>query len=282
MFALEALDAAKEAGTLTAESTLAEFGELPTADEIAAVVEAAKEAQSKYCIPGDITGTGEVDEDDVDAFIEELLDGELPTDPTDPEFARYDVNGDGRVDIADAQAILNLSLGLNWDGSEPDDETAGVRAYSTLDMDATLTAAAVRLAKGVTRYVISLEGDLRYAGFQMDVEGDVVGANGNNVLSRKNGRVHRIVSMGAGGNGEVLTVDVKGEARFGNICFTTNRAQGVYLELSGMATGIDGISAAQQLGAAVYSLGGAQLGSARRGVNIVREANGNVRKVLVK
>ena len=70
--------------------------------------------------------------------------------------------------------------------------------------------------------------------------------------------------------------------RFGNICFTTNKAQALYLQLSGIATGIDGISAAQQLGAAVYSLGGAQLGSARRGVNIVRYGNGDVRKVLVK
>jgi hypothetical protein len=31
----------------------------------------------------------------------------------------FDVNGDGKVTIADARAILNIANGLNWDGSLP-------------------------------------------------------------------------------------------------------------------------------------------------------------------
>lgn len=116
--AAAALETAYKAGELTAEST---NGTLPTAKEIEAVVAAAKDAQNKTVVPGDIKGDGKVDVTDVDTFIEMLSSGTLPNlSKDDPEFKRYDVNGDGVLNIADAQGILNLSLGLNWDGSEPE------------------------------------------------------------------------------------------------------------------------------------------------------------------
>ena len=67
-------------------------------------------------IPGDITGTGEVTSEDFDQFAQELINGTLPQEG-DEDFERYDANGDGYVDISDLQAILNLSMGLNADGS---------------------------------------------------------------------------------------------------------------------------------------------------------------------
>lgn len=69
-------------------------------------------------IPGDFGGDGEVDDGDVDTLIDALLDNTYPTDPNDPMFAIYDVNGDGEIDIADAQAAFNLSMGLNIDGTQ--------------------------------------------------------------------------------------------------------------------------------------------------------------------
>jgi hypothetical protein len=59
-----------------------------------------------------------VDADDVDNFIDFLLDG-LP-DEDDPTYVLFDVNGDGKVSIADAQAIMNIANGLNRDGSIPE------------------------------------------------------------------------------------------------------------------------------------------------------------------
>lgn len=74
-------------------------------------------------LPGDIPipgadRDGVVDANDVDNFIEWMLSGDLP-DEGDPTYELFDVNGDGKVSIADAQAILNIANGLNSDGSIP-------------------------------------------------------------------------------------------------------------------------------------------------------------------
>ena len=73
-------------------------------------------------LPGDIPipggeRDGVVDADDVDNFIEWML-GDLP-DEDDPTYELFDVNGDGKVSIADAQAIMNIANGLSADGSVP-------------------------------------------------------------------------------------------------------------------------------------------------------------------
>lgn len=74
-------------------------------------------------LPGDIPipgadRDGVVDANDVDNFIEWMLSGDLP-DEDDPTYELFDVNGDGKVTIADAQAILNIANGLNSNGSIP-------------------------------------------------------------------------------------------------------------------------------------------------------------------
>ena len=74
-------------------------------------------------LPGDIPipgadRDGVVDANDVDNFIEWMLFSDLP-DEDDPTYELLDVNGDGKVSIADAQAILNIANGLNSDGSIP-------------------------------------------------------------------------------------------------------------------------------------------------------------------
>ena len=74
------------------------------------------DAKDSKPVPGDITGTGEVTSDDFDKFAQDLINGTLPEEG-DEDFERYDANGDGYVDISDLQAIMNLSLDLNADGS---------------------------------------------------------------------------------------------------------------------------------------------------------------------
>jgi hypothetical protein len=74
-------------------------------------------------LPGDIPipgadRDGVVDANDVDNFIEWMLFSDLP-DEDDPTYELFDVNGDGKVSIADAQAIMNIANGLNPDGSVP-------------------------------------------------------------------------------------------------------------------------------------------------------------------
>ena len=83
---------------------------------IADAEQAYSDAKNSKPVPGDITGTGEVTSDDFDKFAQDLINGTLPQEG-DEDFERYDANGDGYVDISDLQAIMNLSLDLNADGS---------------------------------------------------------------------------------------------------------------------------------------------------------------------
>ena len=92
-------------------------GNSTEADDVTITVTKAAEPETPT-IPGDFGGDGEVGDDDVDTLIDALLDNTYPTDPNDPMFAIYDVNGDGEIDIADAQAAFNLSMGLNIDGTQ--------------------------------------------------------------------------------------------------------------------------------------------------------------------
>ena len=60
---------------------------------------------------GDINADGVVDADDLALFIAALAYDRLPSDPSSEEFYRYDANGNGAINIADAQAIFNMVLG---------------------------------------------------------------------------------------------------------------------------------------------------------------------------
>ena len=54
--------------------------------------------------PGDVTGDGQVDIADVNAVIDIMLGKAEQT-------AAADVTGDGQVDIADVNAVINIMLG---------------------------------------------------------------------------------------------------------------------------------------------------------------------------
>ena len=293
--AREALEAAYAAQELTAESV---NENIPTQEEIDAIVNDAEEAQSNYVVPGDFTGDGVLDDEDVDTFIDLLLgNGDVDFDylnenPDDPAFDMYDLNNDGVIDIADAQACLNLSIGLNWDGSVP----SNARSAEVETTSGTISAQAVQMANGITRYTISLAGDLNYSAFQMDVKmsegvkvvNEQLTETGMTLKSstRSNG-THRILGFTGMGeltaNGKMLVIDVQGNGTvsFGNIRFATASAKSVSLTMGGEATGISTFEAGQQ-NATVYDLNGRTQKVMKKGMNIVREADGNVRKVLVK
>ena len=90
-------------------------------------------------LPGDIPipgadRDGVVDANDVDNFIEWMLFGDLP-DEDDPTYELFDVNGDGKVSIADAQAIANIANGLNWDGTVPQNNARRFNGKASQDTD---------------------------------------------------------------------------------------------------------------------------------------------------
>lgn len=253
-----------------------------TVEEIDAIIAAATTAQQN--VPGDLDNSGVIDFDDFDEFVDELLSNdELWEAGDNPElyekYEKYDVNGDGYVDVADAQALLNLTLGLNIDGTLP----SSVRAKHAVVN--TLSAAGFNLGNGVTRYVISLDDSREFAAFQMQIAGEVLAVNSDDakLMTKQTAKGMRVLGFANNevlAKSQVLTVDVKGSAQFKHITFATLGATSVAFEIN-VATGIN-VMADQNNGAARYDLSGRKLQSAQKGVNVVRNADGQVRKVLVK
>lgn len=236
-------------------------------------------------VPGDITGTGEVTADDVEVFIDKLLEGDLPA-PSDPDFESYDANGDGKVDIADAQAILNISLGLNWDGSLPN--SAGIRAnVPETQLEATYNVSAATVADGITRYTVTIEGNFSYTGFQMDARGSVefIGESGQAVGNMRGNTMkdgtRRVVGYGsveAYANGTLLCLDVKGEGSVEvfNVVLTTSAAQSVRA-VAGTVTAITTVTT-DKADVQAYDMSGRKVNTTdKKGVYIV-----NGKKVVRK
>jgi DNA repair exonuclease SbcCD ATPase subunit len=237
-------------------------------------------------IPGDITGTGEVGDDDFDKFVEDLSAGNVP-EPGDANFAVYDANGDGAINIADLQAIFNLSMGLNPDGSDPDAAGVRARAYGIFDAG-NMAVEATKLSNGNTMLAVKLSSTTDYLAFQMDVVmGDgmsVVSENANLQLLRSNdlSNIHRIVGYGLlENNGTMLTLEVAGEGnvQFTNIVLATEKAEAVKFNLGG-TTGISTIAVEKNDGNFIYDLSGKLMNGIKKGINIIRGKNGETKKVV--
>lgn len=237
-------------------------------------------------VAGDITGTGDVTMDDFDKFLEDLLNDNLPTDPSDAGFTNYDANGDYKVNIGDLQAILNIVNGLNPDGT--DREGVFARGNDSFFEAGSLSVESQQLADGVTRFAINLNSSADYRAFQMDVlmsEGmKVVAESAGNLTVRSNDLAatkHRIAGYGRMTNGTVLTIDIEGEGSvaFGNVVLSTLNAKAVSFDL-GNVTGISSANVAAQDSNIFYDLGGKMMKGLKKGLNIIRGNDGTTKKVV--
>ena len=242
-------------------------------------------------VPGDITGTGEVTGDDFDQFAQDLVNGNVPA-AGDANFAKYDANGDGQITVADLQAILNLMVGNNADGTP---KTAARSKQTAEEASGTLSVKATQMGN-VTRLAVVLNSTSEFTGFQMDVlapagtrvVGESLGENMPEMMLLSSDlatSAHRIVGFASNGtlsNGTVLYIDVEGagDVKFADVVFTTAKAKSVTMNL-GDATGINGIEAEQNDGI-FYDLGGKVMRTLKKGINIIRNANGTTKKVVVK
>ena len=237
-------------------------------------------------IPGDITGTGEVTDADFDKFVEDYLAGNVPG-ASDPMFAAYDANQDGVVDIADVQAIFNLSMGLNADGSDPANVAAPAFEMGALE-PGTMNVEATKLSNGNTQLAIQLNSTANYRAFAMDIvlaNGmSVVSENANLELLRSNdlGNIHRIVGYGqVENNGTMLTIEIagNGDVFFKSVTLATDKAESVDFEL-GKTTGIEAIGVDQNEGNSFFDLSGKLMNGIKKGINIIRGKNGETKKVI--
>lgn len=227
-------------------------------------------------IPGDVTASSVVEIDDVENFINDILEGDIPTDPGTDDFIRYDGNGDGRIDIADAQAILNLAMGLNADGTPK----AGARGDNADNLQATMSILSEDMGNGIVRYAMNVEGNFSYTGFQADVvtSGSIMNvALASDAMpmrsnTMKNG-VLRVLGLPGStelqADGTVMYVYVQGGngISFENVVMTT--AQSRSIEVGGETTGMMTIENGKSNVESYYDLQGRKVNGAHKGIVIV-------------
>ena len=237
-------------------------------------------------LPGDVTGTGSVDDADFDKFVEDFLNDNLPS-AGDANFAAYDANGDGQVDIADVQAIFNLSMGLNVDGTDPDAAAAPALDFEGFSAG-NMSVQTTQLSNGNTQVAIQLNSTADYRAFAIDMvmaDGvSVVAEKADLELLRSNdlGNIHRIVGYGRiENNGTMLTVELAGNGNVGfkSVTLATNDAKPVDFKLDN-TTGISTINVEKNSGNVIYDLGGKLMNGIKKGINIIRGKNGETKKVV--
>lgn len=202
-------------------------------------------------------------------------------------FQNVDINQNEVIEVGDLTAIVNYILTHDWNGY------AAARADKMEGESLTLT-------QGTNRIAVNLANVTDYTAFQMDLvlpEGmKLVGAQ----LSDRAGESHKLYSRTqldgsirmvassvkgetfSGNEGAVLYIDVEGTGtpELLNILFSDANAVTRSFAIGNDATGIDTVSTFESLKQKVYDLGGRVKNGLKKGINIIRRADGTTGKVV--
>ncbi len=195
-----------------------------------------------------------------------------------------DLDETGTITIADVTGIVNIALEI-----VPEEEAAGAR------MDAGNNFLSLN------GQAVSLTNTVGFVGFQMDVTlADGALLNGAQLTERAAGlnlsynrigeNTWRIAAFSlqnsviSGNNGALLKLDIAGNKTFDvtNIEFADAAARAYMLGFNGDATGINSVNSLNTAATDIYNMNGVRSNTLRKGVNIIRNANGEVKKVFVK
>ena len=227
---------------------------------------------------GDVNLDGEVTTSDAVATVDIALNDWYPGDKA---FRAADVNYTGNITVSDVVGIVNIILN-DYEWYIP--LSRGEAGVNYLTQDGT---------------TIGLMNTNEFVAFQMDVtlaDGAVLNnvmmnqrAQGLNVrFSRLEGNTYRIMGFSmnktaiTGSEGELLKLDITGNQNvtISNVEFTDTAANAYALGVND-ATGINGIMAGDA-NADYYTVDGVKNNKMRKGMNVVKTADGKVRKMFVK
>lgn len=245
-------------------------------------------------IRGHVQGNDDISVDDIQKLTEIVANGQAA------DLDRCDVNGDGSVTVTDI-----IWLQYFWAFNEWPDAPAAVRSFgqTTSGSDA-VTMETVATEGNITRIAVSLTGETPFRAFQIAMQlpegAKVVGQHmGDRVVSgwlmhseAMEGNV-RFMTISendkpfTGSEGAVLYVDIEnlqGEVVLTEALFTDTQFNEANLQNGSVTTGIRQMISNALEGASkrVYNIGGAMMDSLRKGINIIRNADGTTQKVLKK
>ena len=252
---------------------------------------------------GDMNGDGKVTLADAKMIADIALEKKPMPMPGTDEFMHADVNEDGMIDITDASAAVNIYFYGNPEGINywiPEEARSLDKTTEKVELTTSKTA------EGLTRVAVNLDNVQAYTAFQMDMqlpEGVklVVAhmgerANTQYLMVNELEDATRIAALSLtnkafkGNSGAVLYLDFEvaegaqeNFVRFQNVLFVNRNAQQTAFELGGITpTGIQSANAETALGQKIYDLGGRMKSSLKKGVNIIKDAAGNAKKVFTK
>ena len=230
---------------------------------------------------GDVNLDGEVTTSDAVATVGIVLED---WEPSYRQFRAADVNYSYNITVSDVVGVVNIALnGYEW--------------YRALARSQSMEQEINYLIQDANK--IGLNNTTEFVAFQMDVtltDGAVLNgvnlnqrANGLNIrYSHLEGNTYRIMGFSmnmaaiTGNEGELLSLDITGNqtVTLSNIEFTDTAARAYALGVND-ATGINGIMAGDA-NADYYTVDGVKSNKMRKGMNVVKTADGKVRKMFVK
>lgn len=234
---------------------------------------------------GDVNGDTEVTTTDAVMAVDFALGKSVPTTAqfNAANVVKADAGAEEAITVADAIGIVNIALEI-----PNGDPTAGARLFDESNNFLTLNG-----------QTLSLTNSTAFAGFQMDVtlaEGAQFNgaqlteraSNLNLVYNRIGENTWRIIALSlqgntiSGSNGALLTLDIMGNSTVSvsNIEFADAAANAYALGFGG-ATGINGVYGVSA-DSDIYNVNGVRTNTIHKGMNIIRNANGEVKKVFVK
>ena len=260
---------------------------MQTVATIAQKIQELSDAVDNLSLLGDANEDKAVNVLDYQKVLNMILDPTAQPAGDSDLFQNVDINQNEVIEVGDLTAIVNYILTHDWNGY------AAARAEKMDGESLTMT-------QGTNRIAVNLANVTDYTAFQMDLvlpEGmKLVGAQ----LSDRAGESHKLYSRAqldgsirmvassvkgetfSGNEGAVLYLEVEGTGtpELLNILFSDVNAVTRSFAIGNDATGIDTASTFESLKQKVYDLGGRVKNGLKKGINIIRRADGTTGKVV--
>ncbi len=246
---------------------------------------------------GDVDGDGEFTVGDYLQIRKYIVNNNAPqagaTESQERyDFARADVNHDNTVDVGDARGAMNVAFygKVNGEGA------AEARTSDAESLVATANGGTIAIALNNSRQYCNMQFDMVLPEGMNIVGQELTGRMGKHVIEGNdlgNG-IYRIVVTSSdidgaidGNEGELLYINVAGQGtvKFQNVILADMAAVSHQFQINGVAaagaTGIANVTGVAE-GEQVYSLSGRMMNALKKGINIIRRADGSSQKVIKK
>lgn len=263
---------------------------MQTVATIAQKIQDLSDAVDNLSLLGDANEDNTVNVLDYQKVLNMILDPTAQPAEESDLFQNVDINQNEVIEVGDLTSIVYYILNHDWNGYAAVNSSRGEK----------MEGESLTLTQGTNRIAVNLANVTDYTAFQMDLvlpEGmKLVGAQ----LSDRAGESHKLYSRAqldgsirmvassvkgetfSGNEGAVLYLEVEGTGtpELLNILFSDVNAVTRSFAIGNDATGIDTASTFESLKQKVYDLGGRVKNGLKKGINIIRRADGTTGKVV--